>query len=121
MEEKKLQFEAKLVEVEESVDSKKSLLKKNDFPHDEELFIEVRKFIEDHLDLFEDEEYDVLTAKIFESWTAFKFDQLGYVFFIGPPRSGKTRALEVMASICYNPIFAGYMSGPARARLGIIT
>ena len=59
------------------------------------------------------DEYDVLTAKVFESWLIFKFNEIGYIFFVGPPRSGKTRGLETLATLCYNPKFAGYMTQSA--------
>jgi hypothetical protein len=61
----------------------------------------------------EEAEYDVLTAKVFESWLIFKFNEVGYIFFVGPPRSGKTRGLETMATLCFNPKFAGYMTKSA--------
>lgn len=80
------------------------------FFYDPELYLDVRKYIEDHLDLVEENEYDVLTAKAFESYLILKIKEIGYIFFVGPRRSGKTRALEVMASLCFNPIMAAYMS-----------
>lgn len=79
-------------------------------PYDPELYLDIRKYIEDHLDLVEEDEYDVLTAKVFESWHSLKLKEVGYVFFVGPPRSGKTRALEVLASLCFNSKMASYMS-----------
>jgi len=82
-----------------------------------ELYQDVRSFIEDHVDLVEEEGYDVLTAKAFESWLITKVTELGYVFFVGPPRSGKTRALETMATLCYNSKMAAYMSTPTIYRL----
>ena len=88
-----------------------------EFPYNPGLYIDVRQFIEDHLDLIEDEEYDVLTAKVFESWLITKVKELGYVFFVGPPRSGKTRALEVMTVLCYNSKVAAYMSTACVYRL----
>ncbi len=80
------------------------------FPYEPDLYVDVRQYIEDHLDLVEEEEYDVLTAKVFESWLPFKIEAVGYIFFVGPRRSGKTRALEVLAELCFNPIMAAYMS-----------
>jgi len=87
------------------------------FPYDPELYVDVRQYIEDHLDLVEDEEYDVLTAKVFESWMIHKIKRLGYIFFVGPVRSGKTRGLEVMETLCYNSKMAAYMSTPTLYRL----
>jgi len=81
------------------------------------LYLDVRQFIEDHVDLIEEDEYDVLTAKVFESWLITKIVELGYVFFVGPPRSGKTRALEIMEALCYNSKMAAYMSTSTIYRL----
>ena len=87
------------------------------FPYNEQLYLDVRQFIEDHLELVEDAEYDVLAAKVFESWLPLKLRELAYVFFVGPPRSGKTRGLQVMSALCFNPKFGAYMSGPALYRV----
>jgi hypothetical protein len=100
------------------VSPKEILIQIINFKHDEygtheALYLEIRKFIEDHLDLVEDAEYDILTAKAIESWLIEKFDTVGYLFFIGPPRSGKSRAEEVLASICYNSLLSATMTGPA--------
>jgi len=85
--------------------------------YDEELYLEVREFIEQHLDLVEDAEYDILTAKVFESWMIWKFKSVGYIFFVGPPRSGKTRGLETLSTLCYNPKMAAYMTTAAIYRI----
>ncbi|MBA7630970.1 hypothetical protein ES703_38497 [subsurface metagenome] len=87
------------------------------FTYNPKLYRDVRSFIEDHLDLVEDEEYDVLTAKVFESWMVHKIKRLGYIFFVGPVRSGKTRGLETMEALCYNPKMAAYMSTATLYRL----
>jgi len=87
------------------------------FPYNPELYLDIRGFIEDHLDLVEEDEYDVLTAKVFESWLITKVREVGYVFFVGPPRSGKTRAMEVLSTICYNSKMAAYMSTATIYRL----
>jgi len=87
------------------------------FPYDPDLYLDVRQYIEDHLDLVEEEEYDVLTAKVFESWMPFQIEAVGYIFFVGPRRSGKTRALEVLAELCFNPTMAAYMSTATMYRM----
>ncbi len=79
----------------------------------EDLYLEIRNFIEKHLDLVEDAEFDVLTAKVLESWLIDRFNTVGYLFFIGPPKSGKTRAIDVLSSICYNSISSATMTAPA--------
>ena len=87
------------------------------FEYNPQLYLDVRQFIEDHLDLIEEDEYDVLTAKVFESWLIHKVQETGYIFFVGPPRSGKTRALEVLSKVCYNSKMAAYMSTATIYRL----
>jgi len=82
-----------------------------DYGSHEELFNEVKGFLEIHLDLVEDVYYDILTAKVFETWLIEKFDTVGYVLFTGPIRSGKTRALEALATICRHSKLAATMSG----------
>lgn len=85
--------------------------------YDPELYGEVLQFLKDHIDLVEEAEYYILTSKIFESWFIIKFDEIGYIFFCGPPRSGKTRALDVLSLLCYNSIMGGHMSRPAIYRI----
>jgi len=89
------------------------LLTDSEYGSHEDLFLEVRDFLENHIDLVEEAEYDILTAKVFETWLIDRFSEVGYIFFLGPPRSGKTRALETLASICYNPLIAATMSAAA--------
>lgn len=86
-------------------------------PYIPQLYLDVRQYIEDHLDLVEDGEYDILTAKVFESYLIYLMNGVGYIFFVGPPRSGKTRGLEVMASVCYNSKVAAFMSTATIYRL----
>ena len=84
---------------------------------DEELWREIKDFLYDHIDLVNDAEYHILTAKIFESYVQFKFDFLGYTFFLGPPKSGKTRALETLQLLVWNPQMAPYMTHSVLFRL----
>jgi len=77
----------------------------------EDLFNEVKEFLEDHIDFDEEVYYIILTAKVLETWLIVKFGTVGYIFFIGPVRAGKTRALEVLAAICRHSKLAATMSG----------
>jgi hypothetical protein len=88
-----------------------------DYGTHKDLYLLVREFLVEHIDLIEDAEYDVLAAKVLESWLIDKFDTVGYIFFIGPSRSGKTRALETLATLCFNPKLAATMSAPAIYRI----
>ncbi len=63
-----------------------------------ELWNEVKQFIYDHVDASEG--YDLLTAWVLASWVPEKWRSVPYLFFYGPAGSGKTWALEVLASIC---------------------
>lgn len=76
----------------------------------EGLYVEVLNYVKTYIDLFKERQYDVLTAKIFESWIVDQLNTLGYVFFIGPHGSGKTRAEETMEKVCKNSLFAATMT-----------
>lgn len=49
---------------------------------------------------------DIAAHYVLLSWVHDAFNELGYVRFMGPPGSGKTRALLAIGSLCYKPIFA---------------
>ncbi len=67
------------------------------YESEEQLWNEVRHYIWEHVDL--QEGYDVLTAWVLASWLPEKWNAVPYLFFYGPAGSGKTWALEVLASI----------------------
>ncbi|MEM2998413.1 MAG: hypothetical protein QW542_05660 [Thermoproteota archaeon] len=85
----------------------------------EDLWSEVRSYIHEHLDLIGEEEgvEDVLTACVFFSYRVEEFDTTPYLYFIGPPDSGKSRALEVLRQLCYRGVFSGNISTAALFRL----
>jgi hypothetical protein len=64
----------------------------------EKLWDEIKQFIYDHVDVSEG--YELLTAWALASWVPEKWRSVPYLFFYGPAGSGKTWALEVLASIC---------------------
>jgi hypothetical protein len=72
-----------------------------DYGSDEQLWSEVRRYVWEHVDL--QEGYDILTAWILASWIPEKWRAVPYLFFYGPAGSGKTWALEVLASIGFRP------------------
>ena len=82
------------------------------FEYDPDLYREMRDFNEAHLDVIEDVEYDVFTLKQLETWFFPKFRQLSYLYLIGVPSTGKTRALETAAQLSFNPIMGATMTTP---------
>ncbi len=75
-----------------------------DFGSEQELWDEIRKYLYDYIDIAEG--YDALTAWVLSSWTPEKWHAVPYLFFYGPPASGKTWALEVLASIGFRPFMS---------------
>ncbi|MEM4546696.1 MAG: bifunctional DNA primase/polymerase [Nitrososphaerota archaeon] len=69
------------------------------------LWSETKRFIEEYYDVPNSDVYDVLTAVV--AWSYF-VNSVGastpYILFLGPWRSGKTRGLEVLASLCYKAL-----------------
>lgn len=72
-----------------------------DYESVEKLWSEVKRYLWEHIDLREG--YDILTAWILASWFPEKWHAVPYLFFYGPAGSGKTWALEVLASIGFRP------------------
>jgi hypothetical protein len=75
-----------------------------DFGSEQELFDEIRKYLYEFIDIAEG--YDVLTAWVLSSWIPEKWHAVPYLSFFGPPGSGKTWALEVLASIGFRPFLS---------------
>ena len=73
-----------------------------DYGSETQLWSEVKQYIFEHIDL--QEGYDILTAWVLASWTTEKWDAVPYLFFYGPAASGKTWALQVLASIGFREI-----------------
>lgn len=74
------------------------------YESEEQLWSEVRHYIWEYIDL--QEGYDILTAWVLASWLPEKWCAVPYLFFYGPAGSGKTWALEVLASIGFRPFLA---------------
>jgi len=70
----------------------------------EKLWDEIKQFIYDHVDVSEG--YELLTAWALASWVPEKWRSVPYLFFYGPAGSGKTWALEVLASICLRSLLS---------------
>jgi len=84
--------------------------KEKQYGSEKELYDLVRQYIYDYTDLIEDFHYDILTLVVMESYLVDRLDFIGYLFFSGPPGSGKTRAEEVLNELCFNSLMAGRMS-----------
>jgi len=76
----------------------------------DEIWSEVRKCLYEHIDLASG--YDILTAWVLATWTPEKWDAVPYLFFYGPAGSGKTWALEVLASISFRPFLSASTTLP---------
>jgi hypothetical protein len=74
------------------------------YESEQQLWSEVRRYIWEHIDL--QEGYDILTAWILASCLPEKWRAVPYLFFYGPAGTGKTWALEVLASIGFRPFLA---------------
>ena len=75
-----------------------------------ELFDDLTNFIEAHVELTHEAEYDIIAAKILETYMTSKINEVGYLNFVGPPRSGKTRALETIAALASSVYFGATMT-----------
>jgi len=80
-----------------------------DYESEENLSQEVKRHLLEYIDLSEG--YDILTAWVLASWIAEKWRAVPYLFFYGPAGSGKTWALEVLASIG----FRAFLTSSTRA------
>jgi hypothetical protein len=68
---------------------------------EQELWKGIRDFIYAHIDFTCNTDYDVATAFVLHSWRLEHFKTTPYLSFYGPPASGKTWSMEVLAAICY--------------------
>lgn len=72
---------------------------------EEQLLHEIQSFIHQYVDvspLFE----KIATYYVLLTWVFDSFSELPYLRLRGDPRSGKTRFLLIVGSICYKPMFA---------------
>lgn len=71
----------------------------------EELLSDIGAYIDRYVDLSVTFR-DIAVAYVLFSWVYDAFNELPYLRFRGDFGSGKTRALQVVGSICYKPFFA---------------
>ena len=72
----------------------------------EKLEQELLDYVKARVDFIHEEEYAVFVAAIKLTWVLEKFDSTPYLFFYGPKRSGKTRALKLLEQLCYRGFLA---------------
>jgi hypothetical protein len=78
-------------------------------PYDD-IWSQVRQYIYEHIDMASG--YDILTAWVLATWIPERWDAIPYLFFYGPAGSGKTWALEVLASISFRPFISASTTLP---------
>jgi hypothetical protein len=76
----------------------------------EDIWSEVKQYLYEHIDI--PSGYDILTAWILATWIPERWDAVPYLFFYGPAGSGKTWALEVLASISFRPFMSASTTLP---------
>lgn len=72
----------------------------------------IQKYIHKYLDISEFGEA-LSSYYVLLSWVYDNFETIPYLRFIGDYGTGKSRALKVVGSICYKPIFAGGSTSPS--------
>lgn len=76
----------------------------------EQLWREIKAYIHEHVDLSDNDAYDVLTAWVVASWFQERWSISPYLFFFGTFGTGKTRALEVLSNLAMRGWLALYVS-----------
>jgi hypothetical protein len=80
--------------------------KPRDYGTVDDLWSDIVAFLKEHLDLIDERYYNVLAAFILASWRSEDFTVAVYIFFLGPPASGKTRGLECLHRLCFRGIMS---------------
>jgi hypothetical protein len=84
---------------------------------DASLYHRLHLFFTEHLDLLDDQYYDVLAAWTGSTYQHEKLNECTYLLFRGLHGSGKTRALKTLAAVAYKPLHTAYTSPPAIYRI----
>jgi len=71
---------------------------------------ELRQFVWSHLDLEDENLYDIFVAWVLASWTPERWQSAPYLHFHGPSNSGKTRGLDVLNQLAYRPLLSPSVS-----------
>lgn len=67
------------------------------------LYDEILSYYQEHVDFIDPTYYNIVTGYTILSYRIQDVQELPYLAFVGVSGSGKTRALEAMSKICYNP------------------
>jgi len=86
------------------------------FNNVEELYSEVYRYVYEHVDFIDPEVYDVVTTWVLLSYRVEDFTIAPYIYFVGPPDSGKTRALEVLHQLSCKAVNCANISAAALFR-----
>jgi hypothetical protein len=86
------------------------------FNNVEELYSEVYQYVYEHVDFIDPEVYDVVTTWVLLSYRVEDFTIAPYIYFVGPPDSGKTRALEVLHQLSCKAVNCASISAAALFR-----
>jgi len=78
------------------------------YESEERLWSEIKQYLWEHIDI--PWGYDVLAAWVLSSWIPERWHAVPYLLFYGPAGSGKTWALEVLASIGFRPFMTASTS-----------
>ncbi len=74
---------------------------------DFDLFQDVEDYVYAHVDLPDKRQYPLMAAYAMVTWIYGElFDSLPFLLFLGPYASGKTRALEILARLCWRPVLS---------------
>ncbi len=82
-----------------------------------DLWDRVNEAIRQYVVFEEDIYYRIVTAWIFMTYVYEQFHTLPQLLFLGPPESGKTRALEVLAALAYRGVLDSDTTSAALSRL----
>jgi len=77
---------------------------------DEALFLDLLRYFAEHLELYDWRQYVILALWTMMTWVYDRFDKLPYIFFVGPPATGKTRAQEILRLLCWRPMHTTVMT-----------
>lgn len=67
------------------------------------LYNDIQGYYQSHLDFIDPIYYNIVTGYTLLSYRIEDIQELPYLAFVGVSGSGKTRALEAMSKVCYNP------------------
>jgi hypothetical protein len=80
---------------------------------DYKLYQEIRCFVYDHVELPDENDYDILTAWVMAAYRFMEFDSFPYVCAIGPQSSGKTRLIKTLWHLSNRGIFGAGLTASA--------